>query len=283
MPIAILDDIVYTILQKIDETDKNGKHPVNFVQSDFSGRTPNQADRLGHLDYLNQNHYIEADFSGNAYAKQEDVPNLVNPDEIDIRIANTLGASDGPLPHLIDLERAKLTEKGAKMLEEMNMNPPQMPQSQSQENIAPENLQFLEKIKVKGQLEDIYDARDVTEVVFRTMRDMMTTESADRVASELHEESVQAKDKSLQNEISDLWQDTNPLVAWLSRLRPPLKIDEKNFIFRIEQEGGIPRSTDAETVIKAVFSATKDELSQERISEISGYLPGRVKEMWDVA
>ena len=79
MPIAILDDIVYTILKKIDETDGNGKHPVNFVRSDFSGKTPNQADLLGHLDYLNQNNYIEADFSGNADAKHRRCSQLSQP------------------------------------------------------------------------------------------------------------------------------------------------------------------------------------------------------------
>jgi uncharacterized protein (DUF2267 family) len=116
---------------------------------------------------------------------------------------------------------------------------------------------FLQKVMVKGQLADIYDARDLTEVVFRTMRDLMATDTADRVAQELHQESLPAAEKALQNEVSELWQDTNLLVRFLSRLRPPLEFDDELFMRRIAQEGGLPRSTNAPTAIQAVFAATK--------------------------
>ncbi|PSB14246.1 DUF2267 domain-containing protein, partial [filamentous cyanobacterium CCP2] len=43
--------------------------------------------------------------------------------------------------------------------------------------IADEHRSFLEKVMVKGGLADLYDARDLTEVVFRVMRDLMTTEA----------------------------------------------------------------------------------------------------------
>lgn len=142
------------------------------------------------------------------------------------------------------------------------------------------NIAFLEKVKNQGQLEDIYDARDMTEVVYRTMRDLMPTQAIDRVESDLQTES---------NEISELWKDRNPLVAWLSRIRPPFQgeapfaIDDNLFIRRIEQEGGMPKGTTGKTVIKAVFSATKQELSQERINEISTFMPGQIKELWQEA
>jgi uncharacterized protein (DUF2267 family) len=32
-----------------------------------------------------------------------------------------------------------------------------------------------------------------------------------------------------------------------------------------------------------VFAATKDELSQERIQEIAGWLPDRIRELWEQA
>jgi uncharacterized protein (DUF2267 family) len=32
-----------------------------------------------------------------------------------------------------------------------------------------------------------------------------------------------------------------------------------------------------------VFSATKDELSEERIKEITNWLPGKVRELWEEA
>ena len=89
--------------------------------------------------------------------------------------------------------------------------------------IGDRHRSFLEKVMVEGGFTDPYEARDFTEVVFRAMRDLMTTEAADRVAGELHEAAIPARDKSLQMEVTDLWQDTNPLVGFLSRVRPPFQ------------------------------------------------------------
>jgi uncharacterized protein (DUF2267 family) len=125
-------------------------------------------------------------------------------------------------------------------------------------------------------LADPYDARDITEVVFRTMRDMMTNEAVDHVAEDLHDPLMEGnKDRTLYaatplaTEVEDLWQDTNPIVHFLSRVRPPLHITDKTFMFRIRQE--------------SVFAATKDELSDDRIQEITGFLPGTVRQLWESA
>lgn len=161
--------------------------------------------------------------------------------------------------------------------------------------ISDRHRSFLEKVMVEGGFTDPYEARDFTEVVFRAMRDLMTTEAADRVAGELHEAAIPARDKSLQMEVTDLWQDTNPLVGFLSRVRPPLKgqgifrFDSDRFLFRVANEGGLERTTeDRETACKravaAVFSATKSELSDERIREIADWLPpAGVLELWNNA
>jgi uncharacterized protein (DUF2267 family) len=156
--------------------------------------------------------------------------------------------------------------------------------------IAEKDRPFLEKVMLKGDIPDPFDARDITEVVFRIMRDMMTTEASDRVSEELHKEVLPTDDKALQMEITDLWKDTNPLVGFLSRVRPPwqgpgiFKIDSDRFLFRAANESGMPPERDREIVVKAVFSATKDELSKERIQEISSWLPeGRVRELWQEA
>src|SRR5689334_994737 len=136
-------------------------------------------------------------------------------------------------------------------------------------SIPEKNLPFLEKVKQQSGLGDIYDARDITEVVYRVMRDLMTTEAADRVEGELHKPAEQSDDKSLQMEIADLWHDSNPLVRFLSRVRPPwqgpgiFKIDSDRFLFRVANEGGMQPNVDRERVVKAVFAATKDELSPE--------------------
>ncbi|MBF2007756.1 MAG: DUF2267 domain-containing protein [Chlorogloeopsis fritschii C42_A2020_084] len=155
--------------------------------------------------------------------------------------------------------------------------------------IADEHRSFLEKVMVKAGFADLYDARDFTEVVFRVMRDLMTTEAADRVEAELHQEAVPTKEKALQMEVAELWRDTNPIVGFLSRVRPPwqgpgiFKIDSDRFLFRVANESGMPRSVEREQAVKAVFSATKDELSEERIQEIASWLPDHVRELWEQA
>ena len=294
MPIPIREDVVYIILKKINETGQE-MHEVNFTADDFIGRQLSRAELLGNLDYLNQKQFIKAEFSGNAYANQEDVPDAVNPQEVDFRIANSYGSPDGPLPHLITFEAAELTEKGRKMLEKMEANPPAALDEGPSAQIATKDMPFLEKVLIKSGLEDIFDARDVTEVVFRVMRDLMTTEAADRVAEELHTEALPTKDKALQMEIAELWKDTNPLVGFLSRIRPPFEqhhgaglfnIDDDRFLFRVKNESGMAVTgydVDREQVVKAVFSATKDELSEERIQEVANWLPGRVRELWEEA
>ncbi len=155
--------------------------------------------------------------------------------------------------------------------------------------IADAHRSFLEKVMVKAGFADLYDARDFTEVVFRVMRDLMTTEAADHVEAELHHEAVPTKEKALQMEISELWKDTNPIVGFLSRVRPPwqgpgiFKIDSDRFLFRVANEGGLPRTVERERAVKAVFAATKDELSSERIQEVASWLPDHVRELWEQA
>lgn len=283
MPIDLKEDVMYILLKKISEGDTSGKHHVDFTATDFTGRNITISDFLGHLDYLNQKQYIDADFTGNAYANQEDVPDLVDSESVDFRVANTFGAPDGPLPHLIRFNRAQLTDKGRKLFEKMQQDPPDALNKGPTTPIASKDMPFLEKVMLKGELEDIFDARDVTIVVYRTMRDLMTTEAAERVESELHQEAEPTEEKSLKSEIADLWKDDNPIVSWLSKIRGPLKIKDETFVFRVEQEGGVPKGTYGEEVILAVFSATKDELSEERISEIGSYLPGKIKELWEKA
>ncbi|MEH2335494.1 DUF2267 domain-containing protein [Nostoc sp.] len=155
--------------------------------------------------------------------------------------------------------------------------------------IPDEHRSFLEKVQVKAGFADPYDARDFSEVVFRVMRDLMTTDTIDRVEAELHTEAIPTDEKALQFEVADLWKDTNPIVKFLSRIRQPLTgpaplgIDSNLFIRRVANEGGLPGTVEVEQAIKAVFSATKDQLSQERIQEIAGLLPDRISELWEQA
>jgi uncharacterized protein (DUF2267 family) len=160
----------------------------------------------------------------------------------------------------------------------------------SRNAIREQDMSFLTKVMSDSGITDPYDARDLTEVVFRIMRDLMTTEAADRVADELKGEAMlQTKDKTLQEEVVDLWKDTNPIVGFLSRMRPPLNgaglsgIDSDRFLLRAQTESSLPRTVEPEQAVKAVFSATKPELSQERIEEVAGWLPDRVRQLWEAA
>jgi len=129
---------------------------------------------------------------------------------------------------------------------------------------------FLQKVMQRASLPDIYDARDLTLVVFRTMRDMMTTAASDRTEAAFEDDNI-----------AQLWKDDNPVVSLLSKLRPPLEIDSKTFFRRIKQEGGVPKGISPETVVSAVFSAAREELPEEQIKEISGFLPEGLRVMWE--
>ncbi|PIG93280.1 DUF2267 domain-containing protein [Gloeocapsopsis sp. IPPAS B-1203] len=298
MPIPIREDIVYIILNKINDSGQ-GMHEVNFEESDFfPGIQITRAELLGHLDYLNQTQYIKAEFSGNAYANQEDVPSAVESKEVDFRVANTFGAEDGPLPHLITFESAELTEKGKRMLQKMEETPPKSLKEGVSVPIATKDMPFLEKVMIKGGFEDIFDARDVTEVIYRAMRDLMPTETSDQVEKELHKEVLPTEDKALQMEIADLWRDTNPIVGFLSRIRAPFdhsnrhnptdisNVNDERFLTRVKNESPMAATgydIDRDQAVKAVFAATKEELSEERSQEIAQYLPGKVRQLWEEA
>lgn len=129
---------------------------------------------------------------------------------------------------------------------------------------------FLQKVMQRASLPDIYDARDLTTVVFRTMRDMMTTEASDRTEAAFTDE-----------KIAQLWKDDNPIVSFLSKLRPPLEIDSETFLRRVKQEGGVPKGVSPEAVVIAVFSTAREELPEERAKEISGFLPDGLRVMWE--
>ena len=267
MTIAIRDDLTYILLKKIGSSNSKGESEIRNAAEEYVGRDVAEAELLGHLDYLNQREFIKAEFSGEPYGGTELVPPLVA------------------------FQEADLTEKGRKLLQKMETNPPKsLHQEGSAIPIASKDMPFLEKVMVNGHLEDIFDARDITEVVYRIMRDVMTTEASDRVESELHKEVLPTDDKTLQQEIADLWKDTNPLVGLLSRIRQPLTggpaplgIDGNLFARRVELEGSLPSGVKPETAIAAVFSATKDELSEERIQEIAGFLPDRIRAIWESA
>lgn len=259
MTVSLREDIAFVMLKKIQQA--SDKDRIQFAESDFMGRDLTIKDYLGHLDYLNQKGFIKANFSGDAYA--DEGPN--------------------PFPSEVQLESAKLTQRGKDLLDRMEQNPPESFKRGAAVPIATQNTDFLEKVAIKGHLSDIFDARDVTTVVYRTMRDLMPSEVSESVAEELHEPMLETDNKTLQQEIADLWTDTNPIVSFISAIRPQLNFSSELFLQRIKQEAGLQRDTQPETVVNAVFSATKDELPADQIEQIEQHLPAEIRQMWQEA
>lgn len=263
MTIQLKEEIAYVLLKKIDDHALGSREEtLDLRYEDIAGLDTNPTDLLAHIDYLNQKGYVNAQFSGDAYANKG--PN--------------------PLPHLISLQSATLTPLGKDLLARMEANPPASLASGPSVPIASEEMAFLEKIQLKGNLNDIYDARDITEVVFRTMRDLMNQETVEEIAQGLQVAALPKTDeKALQTDVAELWKDRNRLVRFLSNLRPPLDFDAETFLYRIRQEAGLPKSTGPKTVLKAVFSATKEELDADLVQTISRVLPGEIRSLWEAA
>ena len=143
-----------------------------------------------------------------------------------------------------------------------------------------EQKAFLEKVLDRSNLKTENEAQVATNIVFRILRDMVTPETSDKIADELRKEEPIAD-----MELKDLWKDTNPMVSFFSRISPIQKLNLSPGVFmtRLKQEAALPEDADAQTVVKAVFSATKEELSQERVQEITDSLPTEMSQLWQQA
>jgi uncharacterized protein (DUF2267 family) len=146
--------------------------------------------------------------------------------------------------------------------------------------MAEQQQSFLERVIERSNLETENQAQVATKVTFRILRDMVTPEESDQIADDLRKE-----DPAADMEIKDLWKDTNPMVSFFSRLSPvqPIKIGPGVFRTRLKQEGALPDYADPENVAKAIFSATKEELSPERVQELSTILPDELGQWWQEA
>ena len=142
------------------------------------------------------------------------------------------------------------------------------------------NQTFLDKVIANSNLQTVNEAQTATKVVFRILRDLLPREEVDKLADELREDAPKAD-----MEIKDLFKDTNPMVSFFSYISPiqQLNIDKDTFMLRLQQEGAIREEADAETVTKAVFSATKDELSQEQIDNVTKCLGDEIRTLWQQA
>lgn len=142
------------------------------------------------------------------------------------------------------------------------------------------NKAFLDKVIANTNLETVNEAQTATKVVFRILRDLLPREEVDKLADELREDAPKAD-----MEIKDLFKDTNPMVSFFSYISPvqQLNISRDTFMLRLQQEGAIRSEADAEQVTKAVFNATKDELSSEQIDNVTKCLNEEIRTIWQQA
>ncbi|EAZ91390.1 DUF2267 domain-containing protein [Crocosphaera chwakensis] len=136
---------------------------------------------------------------------------------------------------------------------------------------------FLAKVIEQSGLENDNDAQAATKVVFRIMRDLIPSDQIEQIEQQLHQEAPKAD-----MEIADLWNDPNVMVAFFSRVSPfrQLPIGSNTFFLRLDQEAALPEGVEAKKVTKAVFSALKDELPQQKSREIAQYLPDDIRQLW---
>ena len=135
------------------------------------------------------------------------------------------------------------------------------------EQTQEKNKTFLDKVIANSNLQTVNEAQTATKVVFRILRDLLPREEIDKLADELRGEEAPNADM----EIKDLFKDTNPMVSFFSYISPiqQLNISKDTFMLRLNQEGAVRHDTDPETVTRAVFNATKEELSSEQIANVA--------------
>ena len=149
------------------------------------------------------------------------------------------------------------------------------------EQTQEKNKAFLDKVIANSNLQTVDEAQTATKVVFRILRDLLPREEVDKLADELREDAPKAD-----MEIKDLFKDTNPMVSFFSYISPiqQLNISKDTFMLRLQQEGAIRHDTDAEQVTKAVFSATKDEISSEQIENVAKCISDdQIRTLWQQA
>ena len=149
------------------------------------------------------------------------------------------------------------------------------------EQTQEKNKAFLDKVIANSNLQTENEAQTAIKVVFRILRDLLPREEVDKLADELREDAPKAD-----MEIKDLFKDTNPMVSFFSYISPiqQLNISKDTFMLRLEQEGAIRHDTDAEEVTKAVFSATKDEISSEQIENVAKCISDdEIRTLWQQA
>jgi uncharacterized protein (DUF2267 family) len=147
---------------------------------------------------------------------------------------------------------------------------------------------FIDKVTQIGHFQNRAIAEETVEAIFRSMRETMTLEAIKRVEEELKnktavpadEVDIPATDKAVEKDLAELWKDPDPVASKMSQDNPPQQVDSDQFLYHIDHQVNLPPGVTPESAVKAVFSLTKPELSDDRIQEIATYLPDKIQKMW---
>jgi uncharacterized protein (DUF2267 family) len=118
------------------------------------------------------------------------------------------------------------------------------------------------RVGIEADLESLEEARHVTAVVLRALRDRLTPEEAEQASAQLPAE------------LKQLWHGD------AGTMRPPVKMHRQEFYERVRAEAGLPSVRTAALATDAVFAALKDQISDGECGDILAQLPRDLKQVW---
>ena len=121
---------------------------------------------------------------------------------------------------------------------------------------------FYRRVMLEARRADLEDARRATASVFHALRDRLTADEAGQVAAQLPAE------------LKRLW--TGAEIPG----RRPLKMDRDAFFERVRRETAQASLNEARAVVRAVFAALQDQLSQGEADDVLAQLPKDLKAVW---
>lgn len=121
---------------------------------------------------------------------------------------------------------------------------------------------FYRQVMLETDRESLVDARRVTGVVLRALRDRLTPEEAADAAAQLPRELK---------------------ALWCGGERPgrrPVKMHRSELYDRVQREAHLGSPREARAVTRAVFAALREQLSPGEADDILAQLPKDLKTVW---
>ncbi|MBI3029037.1 MAG: DUF2267 domain-containing protein [Candidatus Rokubacteria bacterium] len=126
-------------------------------------------------------------------------------------------------------------------------------------------LTFYRKVIEESGQANREAAKRATAAVLHALRDRLTADEADQVASQLP------------RELKSLWE------AGEGPDRRPVKMHRKEFYERVKTEAGLASLRESRWYTVAVFVALKEQLSPGEAEDVWAQLPKDLKEVWEEA